>query len=256
MPSSQPLPKQTVPTMVAHRGASARFPENTIVAYQAAVDAGAKFVELDIQVTQNLVPIVHHDRDLKRMTGSDGDILKMTSADVLKRHAGYPERFGDKFADNRLSTLNEFAEWFCQYPDVVAFVEIKSDSVEAFGEETIARVVLDAIKPIRQHSVAISFHNGVLEAVRRADSAIPIGWVLPAYNGSTQQIAEDLQPEYLFCSTKRVPPNRKVWSGDWQWALYNTDTVEEAMDFFQSGFDMLETNRIVDLLSNKEFKKP
>ena len=69
----------------------------------------------------------------------------------------------------------------------------------------------------------------------------------------TRQIAEQLIPEYLFCDTKRIPSDRKVWVGDWQWALYNTDSVEEAMDFFQSGFDMLETNRIVDLLSSKEF---
>ena len=245
--------KQTVPTMVAHRGASARYPENTIIAYQAAVDAGAKFVELDTQITLDQVPIVHHDQDLKRITGNDGDILTMNSADVLKHRASYRDKFGDKFSDNRLSTLSEFSQWFSQYPDVIVFVEIKSQSVEAFGEFATAKLVLDAIKPVHRHAVVISFSNGVLEAVRRAESALPIGWVLPAYDDRARQIAQQLKPEYLFCDTKRVPSNRKVWPGEWQWALYNTDSVEEAMDFFHSGFDMLETDRIVDLLSSKEF---
>ena len=252
-PLPEPRTKQTVPTMVAHRGASARYPENTIIAYQAAIDAGAKFVELDTQITLDQVPIVHHDQDLKRMTGNAGDILTMNSADVLKHRASYPEKFGDKFRGNPLSTLSKFAQWFSQYPEVIMFVEIKSQSVEAFGESTSAKLVLDAIKPVRQHAVVISFHVGVLEAVRRADSALPIGWVLPAYDDQSQKIVQQLKPEYLFCDTKRVPPDRKVWLGDWQWALYNTDSVEEAMDFFQNGFDMLETNRIVDLLSSKEF---
>ena len=248
--------KRTAPTMVAHRGASARYPENTIAAYQAAIDAGAKFVELDTQITADHIPIVHHDQDLKRMTGSDGDILTMNSAEVLDRRASYPEKFGDQFTDNPLSTLSEFSDWFSQYPDIIVFVEIKCESVEAFGESTTTKLVLDAIKPIRQHAVVISFHDGALETVRDADPALPIGWVLPAYDDQTKQTAEQLKPEYLFCDTKRIPADRKVWPGDWQWALYNTDTVEDAIDFFNSGFDMLETNRIVDLLSSKEFTKP
>ena len=241
------------PTLVAHRGASERFPENTIIAYKAAVDAGAKFVELDVQLTKDQVPIVHHDQDLVRMTGIKGDITKMQSADVLRLRAGYAKKFGDKFANNPLATLTEFSHWLSQYPKVTAFVEIKSQSVDAFGVEKTAQLVLTAIKPIHSHAVVISFHDQVIEASRNLNQDVPIGWVLPEYSEKTRRRAEALAPEYLFCKTTRIPKERKVWEGDWQWALYNTDTVDEAMDFFKSGFDMLETNRIVDLLSSPEF---
>lgn len=257
MPDTPISPSQTTkrssPILVAHRGASERYPENTIVAYQAAVEAGAKFVELDVQFTRDHVPIVHHDVDLLRMTGEKGNVLEMTSAEVLKRRASYPKKFGDKFASNPLATLSEFSHWFSQFPKVTVFVEIKKQSIEALGTDKTARLVMDAIKPVLSHAVIISFHDGVLDATRRVDVNIPIGWVLPEYSAKTKKRAAQLAPEYLFCKTTRIPKNRVVWKGDWQWALYNTDTVADAMDFFQSGFEMLETNRIVDLLASAEF---
>ena len=179
----------------------------------------------------------------------------MRAEDVLKRSAGYPEKFGDKFAGNTLSTLPAFVEWFSQYPDVTAFVEIKSESILAFGTEETARFVFDAIKPVVEHAVIISFHAGVLDAVRSITPRIPIGWVLREYDAIHEKNAMELNPEYLFCKTTRIPNDRLVWRGDWQWALYNTDTVDEALDFFHCGFDMLETNRIIDLLASPEFKQ-
>ena len=245
--------KSGKPVFVAHRGASERYPENTIVAYQAAVDVGAKFVELDVQLTSDRVPIVHHDEDLLRMTGTAGVITKMPSADVLKLKAPYREKFGDKFANNPLATLSEFAHWLSKYPDVVAFVEIKRQSVEAFGVDHTAKIVLDAIKPIHKHAVIISFHDGVIEAARKQMPEMPIGWVLPEYSEKTHKRATELSPEYLFCKTTRIPADRKAWAGTWRWALYNTDTVADAKDYFGSGFEMLETNRIVDMMNSTDF---
>lgn len=252
-PVVQATDQTSHPTLIAHRGASARYPENTIVAYQAAIDAGAKFMELDVQLTIDRVPIVHHDVDLSRMTGTAGNITTMQSVDVLKLRAGYSEKFGDKFANNSLATLSEFAHWFSKNPHATIFVEIKSDSVNAFGTEETAKIVLAAIEPIKNHSVVISFHDGVIEATRKQSPKMPIGWVIREYNESSHQLAKKLNPQYLFCSTKRIPGDRKVWLGDWQWALYNTDTVAEAMDFYRSGFNMLETNCIVDLHASPEF---
>ncbi|NND98924.1 MAG: hypothetical protein HKN47_16530 [Pirellulaceae bacterium] len=241
------------PTLIAHRGASDRYPENTMVAYQAAVDAGAKFVELDVQLASDLVPIVHHDQDLTRMTGTVADLTQMISAEVLKLPGSYPERFGSQFSDNPLASLSEFVHWISQYPDVTVFVEIKRQSVEVFGADRTATSVIDIIRPIGKQAVVISFDRSVLVSVRSIAPQIPIGWVLREYNDENHRHAERLEPEYLFCKTTRIPLDRKVWPGDWQWVLYNTDTVNEAMDFYESGFDMLETNRIVDLLGSNEF---
>lgn len=248
-----PDPVSKRPIFVAHRGASERYPENTIVAYKAAVDAGARFVELDVQLTSDRVPIVHHDVDLKRMTGSPGDITKTKSSDVLMLRASYSQKFGDKFASNPLATLAEFSHWLSQHKRVFAFVEIKRQSVDAFGVDETAKIVLDATKPIHDHCVVISFDDRVLAATKKQMPTMPIGWVLPDYNDSNLAKAKQLAPEYLFCKTTRVPSDRKVWAGPWKWALYNTDTVADAKDFYKSGFKMLETNRIVDMMASEAF---
>jgi glycerophosphoryl diester phosphodiesterase len=245
---------QSGPTLIAHRGASERFPENTLIAYQTAIHAGCQHVELDVQLSSDHVPILHHDQDLERITGVAGDITQLSADEVLKRTASYPAKFGTEFVDNRLIKLADFAEVMAVEEQVTFFVEIKRQSVEQFGADLVAGRVLEAISPIYAQSVVISFNAEVLHAVRTKDASIPIGLVLRQYDEEHHEIARSLRPEYLFCKTLRVPEDRRVWPGDWKWALYNTDTVEEALDFYQSGFDLLETNRIVDLLTSPELK--
>jgi glycerophosphoryl diester phosphodiesterase len=56
----------TRPLIIAHRGASAFAPENTLAAFQLAKDAGAEGVEFDVHLARDGVPVVVHDEDLRR----------------------------------------------------------------------------------------------------------------------------------------------------------------------------------------------
>ncbi len=245
---------QSGPVLIAHRGASERFPENTLVAYQAAIEAGCRYVELDVQLTRDHVPVLHHDQDLERLTGLKGDITQLPAAEVLMRAAHYPTKFGTQFADNRFIKLADFASAMASEKQVAFFVEIKRQSVERFGADLVARRVMEAVGAIRARTVVISFNAEVLHVVRKQNKATKIGFVLRQYDDEHHKIADALQAEFLFCKTSRIPEDRLVWQGDWQWVLYNTDTVEEALDFYRSGFELLETNRIVDLLESPELK--
>jgi len=60
--------------VIAHRGASAHHPENTLPAFRAAWDAGAQWVEADTQPTADGVPVVLHDADLDRTTSGSGPV--------------------------------------------------------------------------------------------------------------------------------------------------------------------------------------
>jgi glycerophosphoryl diester phosphodiesterase len=68
---------------IAHRGASAYAPENSLIAFEKAAQMGADSVEIDIHITADDVPVVSHDADLKRVFGVDGAI-KDLSLDQLK----------------------------------------------------------------------------------------------------------------------------------------------------------------------------
>ncbi|HVZ65989.1 MAG TPA: glycerophosphodiester phosphodiesterase [Lacunisphaera sp.] len=64
----------TCPLIIAHRGSSAKLPENTLPAFRGAVAARADGIELDVQVTADGVPVVFHDASLSRLTGARGRI--------------------------------------------------------------------------------------------------------------------------------------------------------------------------------------
>jgi glycerophosphoryl diester phosphodiesterase len=69
-----------IPLVVAHRGASAELPENTLAAFERAVDRGADAIEFDVRLTSDGVPIVMHDPDVARTTDGSGPVRSMTAA--------------------------------------------------------------------------------------------------------------------------------------------------------------------------------
>ena len=72
------------PMIVAHRGASAELPENTLAAFDLAVERGADAIEFDVRLTADGVPIVLHDPDLTRTTDHEGSVCTM-SLDRVRR---------------------------------------------------------------------------------------------------------------------------------------------------------------------------
>jgi glycerophosphoryl diester phosphodiesterase len=72
------------PLVIAHRGASAEKPENTLAAFRRALARGADGIELDVQTTRDGVPVVFHDATLRRLTGVPGRLAELTWRDLKK----------------------------------------------------------------------------------------------------------------------------------------------------------------------------
>ena len=68
------MSQHDIPQLVAHRGYSLRYPENTLLAIEQAFIAGACYVECDVQLTQDGVPVLLHDNNLQRTTGQAEDV--------------------------------------------------------------------------------------------------------------------------------------------------------------------------------------
>ncbi|MES1168290.1 MAG: glycerophosphodiester phosphodiesterase family protein, partial [Oleiharenicola lentus] len=66
------------PLIIAHRGASAEKPENTIAAFRRALALEVDGIELDVHVTKDGVPVVFHDAQLRRLTGVRGRLDRQT----------------------------------------------------------------------------------------------------------------------------------------------------------------------------------
>lgn len=76
------VPFVATPLVIAHRGASAEQPENTLAAFRRAVALDADGIELDVQVTRDGVPVVFHDATLRRLTGVSGGIARKSWAEL------------------------------------------------------------------------------------------------------------------------------------------------------------------------------
>jgi glycerophosphoryl diester phosphodiesterase len=99
-----------LPLVIAHRGASAAAPENTIAAFERAITDGADAIELDVHLSRDDHPVVIHDETLERTTNGSGSVRGHTMRELKRLDAG--ARWGPAFAGQRLQTLQEVLERF------------------------------------------------------------------------------------------------------------------------------------------------
>ena len=91
---------------IAHRGASGTFPENTLSAFRAAIDAGADMCELDVQLTRDAAVVVIHDETVNRTTDGAGEVAALTLEEIQRLDAGAKFK-GGKVKGERIPTLDE-----------------------------------------------------------------------------------------------------------------------------------------------------
>src|SRR5206468_4882936 len=103
-----PLAAAHRPLRVAHRGASARAPENTLAAFREAIRLGADAIELDVQLSADGVPMVIHDLTVDRTTNGHGSVASFASRDLRRLDAG--AWFSSRFKGERVPTLEEALE--------------------------------------------------------------------------------------------------------------------------------------------------
>jgi glycerophosphoryl diester phosphodiesterase len=242
-----------IPTLIAHRGYSGRYPENTLIAYQAAFDCGARFVELDLQFTSDIIPVLHHDVSLNRMAGIDVNIFDISYEQFAKYPASYMQRFGNKFLDNKFSSFKIFCEWLKQNSEVTAFVEIKQESIDYYDLNTIMESTYQQIKNynLQSQCIIISFNHKVVEYTH-ANTTMKTGWVLPAWSHENHQQLKVLKPNFVFCDVDKLPKiNEDIWQGSWMWATYNSDDIDSAIAIANRGINFIETNEIGTLIKDK-----
>lgn len=96
--------------IIAHRGASAYAPENTIAAFQKAVELNADAIELDAKLTLDGEIVVIHDQTLERTTNGKGLVKNSTIEELRKLDAG--SFFAEEFQGEKIPTLREVLENF------------------------------------------------------------------------------------------------------------------------------------------------
>jgi glycerophosphoryl diester phosphodiesterase len=240
-----------MPYIVAHRGYKARYPENTMAAFKAAIASGAHAIECDVQFSRDRVPVIIHDVDLSRTTGDQGRVFDYECRYLMKIAAD--KEMVDEWTDDiNIPQLSELLELISQYPAVKLFVEIKAESLNYFGMDVVMKALETMLQPFNAQCVIISYEVLALEHVRQ-HSSLGVGWVLYHYDDTHHQMALDLKPDYLICNHTKLSLDQMPWQGPWQWMLYEINDASLAECWIKSGIDYIETASVSTLRQSALF---
>jgi glycerophosphoryl diester phosphodiesterase len=236
----------STPTLVAHRGHAARCPENTLRALEQALVAGARWVELDVQLSSDEVPVLFHDRTLERMCGVPGAIHERRWDELAQLSCAERGRFGETFAAERLARLEDLAALLERHPSARAFVEIKRIALERFGAERVLQRSLDALCSVADRCALISFSLPFLEHAR-AHCALPLGAVCDRWEERLEPALARLAPEFLFCDLEGLPAAGRLEHAGARIAVYEVADARTARALAARGVELVETFAIVEL---------
>lgn len=240
------MPLSKPPELIAHRGYAAAYPENTLPAFEAAVKAGVRYLECDVQLSSDLVPVLFHDLTLQRQCGQPGMIRDYPLARLLEFSAGCPERFGGRFAEVRIATLAELVELLWPHPNVIPFIELKKNCLDHFGPEPVLDIVLEQLREVRQRAVLISYEIGALQAARNRGWPA-IGVVVDRWDEIRRPELVDLAPAYVFCAAEGLPASGPLGFPGASLAVFEVAAPEAALALAGRGVELIETFALVEM---------
>lgn len=136
---------------MAHRGDSARQPENTLEAFAGAAAAGASWIELDVRLSKDKIPMVFHDHRLNRMCQAAGTVSGHTCAELQQL------KVKEQFAIPTLEQVLTLA----QEKRMGTYVELKDQGQDVVS--AVAPLVANSTSPV----IVSSFHRPTLWKVRK-----------------------------------------------------------------------------------------
>ncbi len=228
---------------LGHRGASAYAPENTLAAFNLALEMGADGVELDVTLTKDGVPVIIHDDAVDRTTDGHGLIQQMTLEQIKCLDAG--SKFDPKFAGERIPTLAQALKAVGQRG--IVNIELKGTSVQDDGLEIAALPVIEECR-MAERVIISSFNPFALQRMARLDPRLPRGLLyaddLPVYlrRAWLRPVARPtaMHPKYTMIDRKFL-----VWARGKGYDV-NTWTVNEPEDMrrlVQLGIHAIITNK-------------
>jgi glycerophosphoryl diester phosphodiesterase len=178
-----------LPRVIGHRGAAASAPENTLASIARAHALGCRWVEFDVKLSFDKVPMLMHDDRLDRTTDGQGFFADITAAELKRCDAG--NWFGLDFRGERIPTLAE-AVALLKRLGMGANVEIKPCP----GREVeTGRLVMEELRQIWPRDLGLlisSFSAAALEAARAVAPELPRGLLVDAAPPEWAQTARRL----------------------------------------------------------------
>jgi len=224
------------PIITSHRGYSSAAPENTLPAFQLAIDHGSDRAELDVQMTKDGVVMVTHDTSLRRCTGRNANIYDLTYNEVRKLDAG--RWFGAKYAGTKIPTLEEVLD-LCK-GKIQLNIEIKPNAATPELEAETVRIIHE--KGFENDCVITSQSYETLCKVKELDPNIETGYILALGVGSYYDLpaADFFSVEATFITSGMV---QQIHKRDKTISAWTVNREEDASNMLSLGVDDIITDK-------------
>ncbi len=228
------------PPLLAHRGASASAPENTLAAFKKAQEQGARWLEFDVMLAACGEVVVFHDETLDRTTNGQGLLQVQPYSYLQTLDAG--SWFDPRFAGERIPRLSEVLA-FLQEERLSANIEIKA--LPGMEKETVTHVLsqLEQYKTIPTPLIS-SFSIPVLKELRQQSALLQLGFLM-------DDLAMDWEKTYreLHCTSLNLNQNllnptliQQLKAISSLLLAYTVNDPARAADLFSWGVDAIFTD--------------
>jgi glycerophosphoryl diester phosphodiesterase len=227
----------TSPFMViAHRGASSYAPENTLAAFDLALEMGVRHIELDVDFTRDGHIVVIHDDTVDRTTNGSGPVTSHTLAALRGFDAG--SWFGARFAGERIPTFDEVLARYKGRAHIHTEIKGRSPSLSQRTADLIRKHGMEGKVTIT------SFQSARLEEMRAYAPELPMGWLVREVSDALIAQAHAMGVTQLCPRANAVTPElvRRLHAEGFVARAWSVGTEELMQQVVQSGADGMTVN--------------
>lgn len=221
--------------VTSHRGYSAKAPENTLPAFQAAIDTGeTNYAELDVQQTKDGVVVLTHDTNLKRCTGENVNVYDITYEELQKLDAG--SHFSKEFKDTRIPTLDEVIK-LCK-GKIKLNIEIKNNGHSPELEKETVRIIQE--NNFEKDCVITSLSYESLAKVKEVAPELKTGYILALCVGNYYDLAA---ADFFSVETTFVTPTmvKEIHQRNKEVHVWTVDEIADAEKMIRMNVDNIIT---------------
>ncbi len=232
--------------VIAHRGASAYYPENTMAAFRGAVDMNAEMIELDVMMSKDGVPVVFHDAKLNAHTNGKGLLSNYTLQELKALSAG--SWFGREFAGERIPTLDEALAFAAG--KIAVNIEIKTEAVtdELKGGVEEKALALVQKHGMQEHVLFSSFDYRAVTHLKQLNPEIPVAILYERRQAGKKKPSELVQryhADAFNCSYRQLSAKRlqDIKENEIPFFVYTVDREARMRKLIELGVTGIFTNK-------------
>lgn len=240
-----------LPKVIAHRGMSRRAPENTLASLQKTYEYHMPWLEFDVMLTADHVPVVFHDESLERLCGINKLISNTNYSELLSYDIG--SWFSKEFSEQRIPSFQSYLEHCAQF-NLGINVEIKPSVGQEFATAQAVIKGLHQYWSLEKPLLVSSFSITSLAVARVLDERIPLGLLVDEWFENWFDVLKQLNCVSLHANEAILTAEKvaQIKNAGFLVLAYTVDDPARAQTLFSWGVDAVFSN-VPDLINTLRF---